>query len=324
MIRIVAVLATIMLGYGAAAAESVPSCDGAGIAHTRRLRAHARRQRDKRSSPLADYRRRIGVLGALRVRTVRVLPIRRVEEALRARLPGHEIAVTTHIQPRETTAEMAAGLHKILADDKPTLVIWQAGTIDALHGVEPEDFRTSLDQGLDAIAAGGADVIMMNMQYSPRTESMLGVTPMRTSCAGSRSSAASCCSTVWRSCATGARRGLSTSMRRPRIMLWLAAFTNALAGPWRRRSSMGRISTPRICKQIVDVGSLSRATQIPHLRSNGRSRIAVVCSGARSGTEQSGEYRSAGCSRGAGGRRAVGVCLQRPGGILPAQLSAPA
>jgi hypothetical protein len=30
-------------------------------------------------------------------------------------------------------------------------VIWQAGTVDALRGVEPEDFRTSLDQGLDAM-----------------------------------------------------------------------------------------------------------------------------------------------------------------------------
>jgi hypothetical protein len=46
-----------------------------------------------------------------------------------------------------------------------------------LRGVEPDDFRNSLDQGLDAIAAAGADVIMMNMQYSPRTESMLGVAP---------------------------------------------------------------------------------------------------------------------------------------------------
>ena len=39
---------------------------------------------------------------------------------------------------------------KILADDHPALVIWQAGTVDALRGVEPEDFRNSLDQGLDA------------------------------------------------------------------------------------------------------------------------------------------------------------------------------
>jgi hypothetical protein len=55
------------------------------------------------------------------------------------------------------------------------LVIWQAGTVDAMRGVEPDDFRNSLDQGLDAIAAGNAAVILMNMQYSPRTETMLNV-----------------------------------------------------------------------------------------------------------------------------------------------------
>jgi hypothetical protein len=67
------------------------------------------------------------------------------------------------------------GLAKILTDDKPSLVIWQTGTADALSGVEPEEFRSSLDDGVDTIQAGSADVILMNMQYSPRTDSMLDV-----------------------------------------------------------------------------------------------------------------------------------------------------
>jgi hypothetical protein len=98
-----------------------------------------------------------------------------LEQSLSERLPGIEIKVTAHVQSRQTTADMASGLQKILAEDQPALVIWQAGTVDALRGVEPEDFRTSLDQGIDAIATANADVIMMNMQHSPRTESMLGV-----------------------------------------------------------------------------------------------------------------------------------------------------
>ena len=98
-----------------------------------------------------------------------------LEQSLRERLPGIEIKVTAHVESRQTTADMASELQKILTDDQPALVIWQAGTVDALRGVEPEDFRTSLDQGIDAIAADHADVIMMNMQHSPRTESMLGV-----------------------------------------------------------------------------------------------------------------------------------------------------
>jgi hypothetical protein len=98
-----------------------------------------------------------------------------LEQSLSERLPGIEIKVTAHVQSPQTTADMASGLQKILAEDQPALVIWQAGTVDALRGVEPEDFRTSLDQGIDAIATANADVIMMNMQHSPRTESMLGV-----------------------------------------------------------------------------------------------------------------------------------------------------
>jgi hypothetical protein len=99
----------------------------------------------------------------------------RLEENLKHALSGIDVKVTAHVQLRETTAAMVEGLGKILSDDKPSLVVWQAGTSDALSGVEPEDFRTSLDQGVEQIQAANADVILMNMQYSPRTESMLDV-----------------------------------------------------------------------------------------------------------------------------------------------------
>lgn len=99
----------------------------------------------------------------------------RLQQALRQLLPGDDIRVTVHIQARQTTAEMAAGMKKILADDKPALVIWQAGTFDAVSGVEPEEFTASLAAGVDAIVAAGADVDLMNMQYSPHTESLLNV-----------------------------------------------------------------------------------------------------------------------------------------------------
>jgi hypothetical protein len=100
----------------------------------------------------------------------------RLEDTLKQRLPGIDVKVTAHVRTREITADMVAGLKKILADDKPALVIWQAGTADALSGVDTDEFRSSLDNGVDAIQGAGADVILMNMQYSPRTESMLDVT----------------------------------------------------------------------------------------------------------------------------------------------------
>jgi hypothetical protein len=99
----------------------------------------------------------------------------RLEDTLKQQLPGNEIKVTAHVLPKQTTANMLGSLDKILAEDHPTLVIWQAGTADAINGVETEDFRSSLEDGIDKIQAAGADVILMNMQYSPRTASMLDV-----------------------------------------------------------------------------------------------------------------------------------------------------
>ena len=99
----------------------------------------------------------------------------RLEEALKQRLPGTAVRVTTHIQPRQTTAEMVTGLQNILSADKPSLVIWQAGTFDAMSGVEPDAFSASLVAGITAINAAGADVNLLDMQYSPRTASVLNV-----------------------------------------------------------------------------------------------------------------------------------------------------
>jgi GDSL-like Lipase/Acylhydrolase family len=98
-----------------------------------------------------------------------------LEDALKRQLPGNEIKVTAHVQPKQITANMLGSLDKILADDHPSVVVWQAGTADAINGVETEDFRSSLEDGVEKIQAAGADVILMNMQYSPRTTSMLDV-----------------------------------------------------------------------------------------------------------------------------------------------------
>ncbi len=99
----------------------------------------------------------------------------RLQAALGELLPGNEIKVVVHILPRQTTADMAARLEKILADDKPALVLWQAGTFDAVIGIEPDEFSSSLGTGIDKIVNAGADVDLINMQFSPHTEAVLDV-----------------------------------------------------------------------------------------------------------------------------------------------------
>jgi ABC-type amino acid transport substrate-binding protein len=177
MTFILAVLAAITFAGSAVAAESTPDCDVPD-----RL-IPAENDLARVTAEIKDHRRLdISVVGSRSSALsgpdgARFAYPAQLEQALKERLPGNDIKVTAHIPSGQTTADMVAGLPKILADDHPALMIWQAGTVDALRGVEPDDFRNGLDQGVDAITAAGADVIMMNMQYSPRTESMLDVTP---------------------------------------------------------------------------------------------------------------------------------------------------
>ena len=76
-----------------------------------------------------------------------------------------------------TAQDLAQGMDKLLIDEKPNLVIWQTGTLDAIRRIEPDDFRAALDEGVETLHRGGADVILMNMQYSPRTDIMIGLGP---------------------------------------------------------------------------------------------------------------------------------------------------
>lgn len=100
----------------------------------------------------------------------------RLEIALQKRLPGVTVKVISLSKPRQTAQEMADGFPKILKDEKPTLVVWQTGTADAMRGIGAESFQGTLEAAVDKLQAGGADVIFMNMQYSPRTDAVISTT----------------------------------------------------------------------------------------------------------------------------------------------------
>jgi hypothetical protein len=101
----------------------------------------------------------------------------RLEAALRSKLPGTEISVTTELRNKETAAEVANDFEKIAGVHKPTLVVWQTGTVDAMRSLDPDDFRAGLDDGIATLQKEGADIVLMNLQYSPRVETMLSANP---------------------------------------------------------------------------------------------------------------------------------------------------
>jgi GDSL-like Lipase/Acylhydrolase family len=101
----------------------------------------------------------------------------RLEAALNQRLSGVPVKVVARTKNGQTADVMQRGLKDALIDGRPDLVIWQTGTVDAILRVEPDDFRVALDTGIEILHARRTDVILMNAQYSPRTESMIAVGP---------------------------------------------------------------------------------------------------------------------------------------------------
>jgi lysophospholipase L1-like esterase len=101
----------------------------------------------------------------------------RLEAVLQAKLPSVAVKVVSLVRTRMTTEDLAKGMEKLVNDEKPDLVIWQTGTLDAIRRVDPDEFRAALEEGVETLHKGGADVILMNMQYSPRTDIMVPLGP---------------------------------------------------------------------------------------------------------------------------------------------------
>jgi len=101
----------------------------------------------------------------------------RLQAALKEKLPSIPINLSVELQNGKTAEEVDANLIKLVEAKRPTLVIWQTGTVDAMRSVDPDDFRGALNEGVAALQNAGADVVLVNLQYSPRTETMISAPP---------------------------------------------------------------------------------------------------------------------------------------------------
>ena len=91
----------------------------------------------------------------------------RMKAALEARLPGLTVSLTVR-GGRSLTAEDMLPLLRAGLDvpQRPQLVIWQTGTVDAVRNVSPGQFNQSLSDGTDAVIDASADLILIDPQFS--------------------------------------------------------------------------------------------------------------------------------------------------------------
>lgn len=99
----------------------------------------------------------------------------RLRVALTEAFPAAAVTVATDITPHRSAVKMVESLALDLRRSKPDLLVWQTGTVDAMEGADQDQFNQALDKGINIAKAAGADTVLINAQYSPRTESIIAL-----------------------------------------------------------------------------------------------------------------------------------------------------
>jgi lysophospholipase L1-like esterase len=92
----------------------------------------------------------------------------RLAAQLHRQYPTADITVVNRGQGGEDAPEMMRRLQTAVIDMKPDLVIWQVGTNAVLRNLDPNETAKMVEEGIARIQAVGADLVLVDPQYSPR------------------------------------------------------------------------------------------------------------------------------------------------------------
>src|SRR3954451_4278730 len=91
----------------------------------------------------------------------------RLAAQLRRQYPGADITVLNRGKGGEDAPEMMKRLQTEVIDVKPDMVIWQVGTNAVLRNLDPAETAKIVEDGVGRIQAAGADLVLVDPQYSP-------------------------------------------------------------------------------------------------------------------------------------------------------------
>ncbi|CAN5196131.1 SGNH/GDSL hydrolase family protein [soil metagenome] len=91
----------------------------------------------------------------------------RLAAQLHRSYPTADITVVNRGKGGEDAPEMMRRLQSDVINFKPDLVIWQVGTNAVLRNLDPGETAKEIEEGVARIQAGGADLVLVDPQYSP-------------------------------------------------------------------------------------------------------------------------------------------------------------
>ena len=92
----------------------------------------------------------------------------RLAKQLHRQYPSADITVVNRGVGGEDAPEMMKRLQVAVLDMKPDLVIWQVGTNAVLRNLDPAETAKLVEEGSARIQEAGADLVLVDPQYSPR------------------------------------------------------------------------------------------------------------------------------------------------------------
>ncbi len=103
----------------------------------------------------------------------------RLQAALARHYPEGGITLTVRGARGASVADNLPRLLEALREERPALVIWQAGTVEVARRMDPDEMAEVMREGVDAIRSAGADVLVMDHQYSRFLRANAHVEPYR-------------------------------------------------------------------------------------------------------------------------------------------------
>jgi hypothetical protein len=97
----------------------------------------------------------------------------RLQVALSKAFPNASFNVVNKGVPRQTAHQMLERFPTDVIAEDPVLVIWEAGISDAVRGTALDDFAASLQSGVDELKNRAIDTILVDMQFSRRTITLI-------------------------------------------------------------------------------------------------------------------------------------------------------
>ena len=100
-----------------------------------------------------------------------------MSSVLVGKFPSAHTKVVNLAVARQTAKAAVERFTRDVLPLKPTLVIWETGTMEAVRGTDVDEFRETVQAGINELRAARTEMVLMNMQFSRETDTMIQFGP---------------------------------------------------------------------------------------------------------------------------------------------------